>query len=307
MRSFVQWNSGLLSLVAAMVLIFGGLPSVLAANAPSTAAKSYRAIVQPWRDVNLSFSRPGRVRRIAVHRGELVKAGQLLVRESNAAQLLALELAKLKANSILRVQAAQAELAQDQVTLKRTQWAASRNAATSFEVHRAELRVTIDRLSLKLALLKHQHDLLALSAAKLSVARRDLTAPFAGLIEARFVDVGKSVNAFKKVLRLVQIDHLRVFVSVPVNAALRLRSGWSAVVTSADVHPQTGKIIWIASVADPASNTLMVEIRINNKAGLPAGRQVNVQFLQPPAIAISQSNAPPHRPPGKPSAGGKLP
>ncbi len=146
MRSFVQWNSGLLSLVAAMVLIFGGLPSVLAANAPSTAAKSYRAIAQPWRDVNLSFSRPGRVRRIAVHRGELVKAGQLLVRESNAAQLLALELAKLKANSILRVQAAQAELAQDQVTLKRTQWAASRNAATSFEVHRAELRVTIDRL-----------------------------------------------------------------------------------------------------------------------------------------------------------------
>ena len=274
----------LLSSVCAWLVIASCASTSFAEN---TAATSYPGLANPWRDVNLSFSRPGRIARIAVRRGQVVKAGELLAAESNQPQLLARRLARLNAQSTLRIQAAQAQLAQDQVALSRTQWAAKQQAATPFEVQRAKLRVVIDGLTLKLAVLKHQHDKLTLQAADLAVQRREIKAPFNGLIEDRFVDIGKSVNAFKKVLEIVQIDRLRVFVPVPLPAALRLKPGRIAIVNSPGGGAALGKIIWIASVADSASNTLMVQVQVKNSGNLPAGRQVRVRFPTGAAVGAA--------------------
>lgn len=268
------------------ILAWISAPLATVAAAPPRSAISYSAVAKPWRDVNLSFSRPGRVVQILVHRGDVVKAGQLLAEENDLQQKIAAQLAKLSANSTLRIQAAQAELAQDQVSLKRTQWAASQNAATPFEVQRAQLKVTIDQLSLKLAQLKHQHDQLAWQAAQLAVQRRKITSPFDGVIEDRYIDAGRSVNAFKKILRLVQVDRLRIFVPVPLPIAMNLHLGRPAMVTPAAGAVADGQIIWIAKVADSASNTLLVEIGLPNPTHIPAGQQVQVMFLSP-AVAIT--------------------
>ena len=240
---------------------------------------AYPAVAKPWRDVNLSFSRPGRVVKILVHRGQAVKAGQVLAEENDQQQKIADQLAKLSANSTLRIQAAQAELAQDTVSLNRTQLAAGKHAATPFEVRRAQLKVTIDKLSLTLAEVKHEHDLLDWQAAKLAVQRRNITAPFNGVIEDRFIDTGQSVNAFKNVLEIVQLNRLRIFVPVPLRVAIELQTGQPARVTPAAGALTVGKIIWIAKVADSASNTLLVEIRVDNTQHLPAGQRVQVTFL----------------------------
>ena len=271
-------------------IVVGGVLGAFCASggvARANTTASYPAVAKPWRDVNLSFSRPGRVARILAHRGQVVKAGQLLAEENDPQQKIAAQLAKLTAESTLRIQAARAELAQDQVALKRTQWAASRNAATVFEVQRAKLKVTIDKLSLQLAELKHQHDQLAWRAAKLAVQRRRMRAPFHGVIEDRFIDAGKSVNAFAKVLQLVQVDRLRIFVPAPLPTAMGLRIGQRALVAPAAGEASRGRVIWIAQVADSASNTLMVEIRLNNKNHVPAGQQVRVTFRQ---AAASMTN-----------------
>ena len=254
------------------------LLATVAAGSPKSAV-FYPAVAKPWRDVNLSFSRPGRIVKILVHRGQVVKAGQLLAQENNQQQKIAAQLAGISADSTLRVQAAQAELAQDRVSLRRTQWAAGQKAATSFEVQRAELKVTIDQLSLKLAQLKHRHDQLAWQAAELAVHRRQIKAPFSGIIENRFTNAGSSINAFKKVLSLVQVDALKIFVPVPLPLAVTLHLGQSARVTASAAPAMRGKIIWIARVADSASNTLMVEIRVINRNHIPAGQQVNVTFI----------------------------
>ena len=247
--------------------------------ADTSPAVSYSAVAKPWREVDLSFSRPGRMVKILVHRGQQVKSGQLLASENDQQQKLAAKLAGLMAKSTLRIQAAQAELAQDTVSLKRTQWAASQHAATPFEVRRAQLKVTIDKLSLALARLKHQKDQFAWQTAKLAVQRREIRAPFDGVIEDRFIDAGGSVNAFKKVLEIVQTDRLRIFVPTPLRIGMGLQLGQSARVLSAEGGTALGRIIWIAMVADSASNTLMVEIRVNNKNRIPAGQEVQVAFI----------------------------
>ena len=254
---------------------------------PTPMAISYPAVAKPWRDVKLSFSRPGRVVKILIHRGQVVKAGQVLAEENDRQQKIAAQLAKISADSTLRIQAAQAELAQDTVSLKRTQWAAAQLAATPFEVRRAELKVTIDKLSLKLAQLKHQHDQLNWQAAQLAVQRREITAPFSGIIENRFIDAGQTVNAFSKVLEMVQVNRLRIFVPVPLMAAESLHKGQTVAIFMATGQRTPGTIIWRATVADSASNTVLVEIRVNNTQHAPAGQQVQVTFMPPQVAAAS--------------------
>ncbi len=276
----LKWMQHAQRLDSCLSLIAGTLLyAVLAVPATQASTVSYPAVAKPWRNVNLSFSRPGRIVKILVHRGQLVKLGQLLAKEDDQEQKIAAQLAGLTADSTLRVQAAQAELAQDRVLLQRTQWAAGQKAATSFEVQRAELKVTIDQLSLRLAQLKHRHDQLAWQAAELAVRRRQIKAPFSGIIENRFVHAGSSTNAFKKVLSLVQVDALKIFVPVPLSLAVTLHLGQSARVTAPAAAALRGKIIWIARVADSASNTLMVELRVINHNHIPAGQQVNVTFI----------------------------
>ena len=81
-------------------IVVGGVLGAFCASggvARANTTASYPAVAKPWRDVNLSFSRPGRVVRILVRRGQVVKAGQLLAQENDPQQKIAAQLAKLTA------------------------------------------------------------------------------------------------------------------------------------------------------------------------------------------------------------------
>ncbi len=272
---------------AAIPMIFGwGL--VLLPTVAGAKSVSYPAVAQPRRDVILAFARPGIVAAMPVRRGAAVRTGQLLVSLNTSRQVLRMRIARLSAKSTLKVQAAEAQLRHDQVDLQQTQWAFTQKAATAFELQRAKLKVTIARLSLALAKIKHKNDLLEYSLAQLAVRRRQILAPFAGIIEIRYTHVGQSVNAFQKILQLVQITALKIHVPVPLAVAIKLRIGRSALVHFATGGTAAGTIIGIASVADSASGTLLVHVQVPNPGHLPAGQQVSVRF--PMAESAENSN-----------------
>ncbi|NNM87428.1 MAG: efflux RND transporter periplasmic adaptor subunit [Phycisphaerae bacterium] len=250
-------------------------------------------MAQPRRNVVLAFSRPGIVAIMPVRRGVAVPAGQLLAGLNTSRQTLRMRIARLTAESTLKVQAAEAQLRHDQVDLRQTQWAFTQKAATAFELQRAKLKVTIARLSLALAKLKHQNDQLEYSLAQLAIRRRQIRAPFAGIVEIRYTHTGQSVNAFQKVLRLVQITAFKIDVPVPLSVAMKLRLGGPALVKFATGGTATGKIVDIARVADSASGTLLVRVQVANPSDLPAGQQVSVRFsAAEPAGASSRRQVP---------------
>ena len=53
-----------------------------------------------------------------------------------------------------------------------------------------------------------------------------------------------------------------------------------------------GKVIYIAAVADAASNTRTVRVEVPNKALRPAGEHVKVRFKSPPRVARSGKAGP---------------
>jgi len=85
----------------------------------------------------------------------------------------------------------------------------------------------------------------------------------------------------RPVMRIISIDPMWIDVNVPTRQARnQLRKGQSAQVQFKGVTQiKTGKIIKVASDADPASDTVRVRVELPNPEKRGTGETVTVTFL----------------------------
>jgi RND family efflux transporter MFP subunit len=258
--------------------------ALLAAAAPLAAQEKIEAVTKPSQDTVLSFVRPGQVAEVLVKEGDTVKAGQVLMRQDDKAELAQMEQLKAQAEDDTHVKAADAQLAQSRVDLKKTEGASKEGAATELELDHAKLDVTIAELRLDLAQFDQKQAKLKYEEMRLQIDRMRLVSPIDGVVERLLVEPGESVEAAGKIAQVVQIDPLWIDVAAPLAVARALKKGESTAAVefdSADPARRSsvsGKIIHIAAVADSASGTLTVRVECPNAARRPAGEHVYVSF-----------------------------
>ena len=135
------------------------------------------------------------------------------------------------------------------------------------------------------------------AAAEANLARLDqvqsyrlVKAPFDGVITLRNVDVGALVNTGNTLLfRIAQINTLRTYLNVPQANASDVRAGQTARLSVSNLPGRqfAGQVARTASALDPASRTLLVEVRVPNPGGaLLPGMYARV------ALIGARSNAP---------------
>ena len=117
-----------------------------------------------------------------------------------------------------------------------------------------------------------------------------ITAPFAGTVTERTLDVGQlvSAGAGRELFRIAQADKLRVFVRVPQNYARGVKAGQGADLTLAEVPGRVfeAKVVRTAGTLDAASRTLLTELEVDNAKGeLFAGSYAQVRFHELKATA----------------------
>lgn len=119
----------------------------------------------------------------------------------------------------------------------------------------------------------------AAKAATANVARleeltrfKSVTAPFAGVVLRRNVEIGQLVSAGSgsPLYVVQQIDPVRVFVSVSQADAAQVKVGSAATIEVAEYpgKPFTGSVTRIAGALDPTSRTRLTEIDVPNHEGL---------------------------------------
>jgi RND family efflux transporter MFP subunit len=268
--------------------------ALLAAAAPLAAQDKIEAVTKPSQDTVLSFVRPGQVAEVLVKEGDAVKAGQVLMRQDDKAELAQMEQLKAQAEDNTRVRATEAQLEQKRVDLRKTEGARKEGAATELEVDHAKLEVVIGELSLELAQFEQKQAKLKYQEMRLQIDRMRVVSPIDGVVERLLVEPGESVEAAGKIAQVVQIDPLWIDVAVPLAIARTLKRGESNAVAEFDgADPArrskvNGKIIHIAAVADSASGTLTVRVECPNAARRPAGEHVYVSFPAQSAPAPSE-------------------
>jgi RND family efflux transporter MFP subunit len=250
------------------------------------------ALTVPKHDLKIGFAIDGRVGQMNVKSGQQVKKGQViaeLVDEEGKTMLAEYE---ILVNSDLEVQSAKAKHDLAKVELKRVQDLAKKSAAAIFEVTRAEASEKVASIEWELTKRKQKE---LREQYNRAIARHDeyvMRAPMDSVVEQLTVDVGESVERTKPIIRLVVIDPLWINAPVPTQQTMKLKLGdpaWIIHRLEGQEKPVQGKIIWIASVADPASDTRSIRIEVPNPQGLPAGSHVGVRFTAEPTNAKTVS------------------
>ena len=110
----------------------------------------------------------------------------------------------------------------------------------------------------------------ALAAIKITVDKATIESPVDGLIAKKYVDEGNMVGPGAPLVRIVQIETLKVVGSISERHLPRLVAGKTPVLIATDAYPQDefeGVVYRVGVAVDPVTRTGEVEIRVPNQDG----------------------------------------
>jgi RND family efflux transporter MFP subunit len=199
----------------------------------------------------------GTVAEIAFKPGSAVKAGDALVRLQEADQ---------------QVEVERATIARDdaKAALERAEKLLASKTVTAVAVSDARSALQKAEIDLKIA--------------ELALAKRTVSAPFAGVIGLTDLSVGDLVTPTKAIATLDDMSTVTVAFVVPERVSAKVAVGDAVTATSGALPDQTftGKVSAIDNRVDEASRTLKVEAQLPNEADvLKAGMSVVVLLSFP--------------------------
>lgn len=260
------------------------LAFILALGTSASVASTFDCLIEPAQTVELASPVAGQLERVFVARGDRIRKGQVLVQLESAAEKAAADLARYKAGQSGPIRLAEAkqefsrrrfERRREMVAEKLMAVQEKDDAEAEFRLAEAELAVARENRELAEIEFRQQNSLLAL---------RTLASPFDGVVADQMAYPGEVVEpsgAKKGILKLAQLDPLRVHVILPKEAFGRLASGMAA-----EVVPEitaTGKYLarvkTVDRLVDAASGTFVAQLELPNpKLVIPAGVKCKAGF-----------------------------
>lgn len=257
--------------------------ALLLACAGPAGANPYECLIEPNQIVELRSSVEGVIEKVLVQRGDRVRAGQVLVQLESAAEVSAVAMARFRSEALGRMASAQSRLDYADKKLERSQELHAQRyvSAQARDEAEAERRITEADLrdareNRQMAALEYRHALDLLN-------RRTLRSPFHGVVMERMLNPGDLAEAGtgrKPILKLAQVEPLRVEVVLPLAAYGRLKKKEAAEVIPEGLGGRyAATVSVIDGVFDSASGTFGVRLALPNAAGkLPAGIRCQVDF-----------------------------
>lgn len=226
---------------------------------PVTRNLSVYGRTTPLRQVELKAETSGRVSELGVRRGALARSGEMLLK---------LDLRDRQA----RLDQARAGLNQQEAAYK-----GQLELKPKGYVSETQLAETLAKLETARA---------ELTRAELDLEYMHIRAPFNGMVQERNVEIGDYVRAGDPVATFVDNTHLIVTGSIAEQDAGFLRVGTVATAHLVTGEVVSGKIRYIAPVADEATRTFNVELELPNPGGkLPAG--VTTEMRIPAGVVLA--------------------
>lgn len=132
---------------------------------------------------------------------------------------------------------------------------------------------------------------------RLDIARTEIVAPFAGVLETRAVELGTVVAVGDPIATIVDTDPLIAVAQVPQTSVGTLEIGSPARVRLATGDTAEGRIRFVSANADSATRTFRVEVEIANpdarlKAGVSAELRIpreteHAHFISPAQLTLA--------------------
>ena len=242
----------------------------------------FNCVIEPFEIVNLGSSAEGVLVEVNVDRGDRVTQGQLLARIDSRVEEATVELAKVQAESTAGLESSRARLALQKAKLKRNRKLADQKVISAEELEELETQLELAEIDYRQAQANKRTEKLELERAINELELRKLHSPFDGLVVEKVLDSGEFVDGTIEVLRIAQMDPLRVEASLPAALYAGVVPGMAAEIypTEAVGGFYTAKVSVKDQVLDADSGTFRVRLDLANpNYALPAGVKCHVRFL----------------------------
>lgn len=251
--------------------------------AAAAVANPFECLIEPNQTVEVRSAVEGVIEKVHVQRGDRVKAGQVLVQLESGAEASAVQIAKARAEAQGRLASAQNRLEYARKKLERMTNLQAQSFVSAQQRDEAEAEQRILESELKQAREDKEQAGYELRHAQDLLGRRMLRSPFNGVVLDRMLNPGDLAEAGtgrKAILKLVQVEPLRVEVVLPLAAWGKLKHRSTAEIVPEGVGGRyTATINVIDSVFDTASGTFGVRLEMPNAdAKVPAGIRCRADF-----------------------------
>lgn len=255
--------------------------ATLATQALAVELPELDCLVEPHVVVEVSSPVSGVIQTIHVDRSDVVQQGQKLAELESAVEQATVELARARAAMDDEIKSSRTTLAFSKRKYKRIKELHTKKAVPVQQKDEAETDLALAKVKLQRARKNKKVAGLELKRAQESLKRRTLTSPITGVVVARFKSPGEFVEE-EPIVKLAQINPLRVEVVVPVSAFGSIKPGMRAEITPEAPQDQryNGTVSIVDSVVDAASGTFRVRLELPNPDhSLPGGLKCRVRFL----------------------------
>lgn len=252
-------------------------------------AKSFECLIEPDQVVEIRSPVEGLIDRIYVRRGDSVKKGQTLVELDSSVERSTAASAKYRSQMEGRFASAKNRLEFATKKFERSRDLYTKNFISAQARDEAETEKRLAESELKdadeniqLGKIEHQR---AVNQLNLRVLR----SPFNGVVMERMLNPGDLAEAGtgrKPIMKLAQINPLKVEVVLPLEYYGRIKTGMTGQVMPEGLggrYPASVKVV--DKVIDAASGTFGVRLELpNGKGSLPGGIRCQVEFEDIKAI-----------------------
>lgn len=231
--------------------------------------------------VEMSSAVEGVISEVLVDKNDQVKKGDVVARLDAGLEAATAELRRVQAELTSDVQAQQLALEFSNRSLERVKDLYEKKAASFSELDKLKTEHAIAQQQLQQALDRKRQAELEHKRALADLQRRTLVSPIDGVVVERMKEPGEHID-FEPVLKLAQLDPLRVEVFAPASLYGKVKVGMKAsVVPELAMAEQSyaAEVTLVDQVIDGPSNTFGIRLSFPNPNNrLPSGLKCRVSF-----------------------------
>lgn len=257
------------------------LAGALAAGRGAQPERVYKGVSQPAQIRELAFAVRGKIAEVNVEPGDRVEAGQELVRLDDAVQQAMVELSEAQLADDTRLELARIAVDFSAEELALVEKSQADGGANEQDVRTARFDLARAKVELRAAESEMVQRELTVVREKARLDEMRLLSTIEGDVIKVARREGETVDEQTPVVTVVQVEPLRIDVSVPVSVSQALRPGREALVRWLDVQtdgPLTGKVIFVSRAGEGSVREVLVRVEVPNAEGLPSGMHAEVSF-----------------------------
>jgi RND family efflux transporter MFP subunit len=258
------------------------LATLMCNNAQSAA--TFDCLIEPTQTVDISSPVAGLLEKVNVRRGDKVYKGQILANLESSADIASAKLARYRSEMTAPTATAENKITFAKRKFERRREMHAQDFMSEQEQDEAEADMKLAEAELKLAQENKEVAKLEWEQQSSLLELRTFRSPFDGVVVSQLLYPGETVDPGsqkKTILKLAQLNPLRVYVILPVAVFGKVKHGMKVGVTPelpVGGH-YSGSVSTIDRIVDAGSGTFVVFLKIANpKLDVPAGVKCRAEF-----------------------------